>query len=131
MNRHVLMVDLRDDPAAIASYREHHRRVWPEVIRSLREAGVERMDIHLLGRRLVMIVDLRPGLDHKRTFAAHVASSPRVVEWERLMKSLQEPAPDSPPGEWWALMEPVFSLEAERAIAGAADRASRPRSRRR
>src|SRR5580692_9534473 len=77
MSRHVLTVDLRDDPAAIASYREHHRRVWPEVIESLREAGVERMDIHLLGRRLVMIVELRTGLDYQRTFAAHVASSPR------------------------------------------------------
>ena len=131
MNRHVLAVDLREDPAAIASYREHHRRVWPEVIRSLREAGVERMDIHLLGRRLVMIVELRPGLDCKRAFAAHVASSPRVVEWERLMKALQEPAPDSPPGGWWAPMEPVFSLEPERPVARAADRASRPRTGRR
>ncbi len=131
MNRHVLTVDLRDDPAAIASYREHHRQVWPEVIRSLREAGVERMDIHLLGRRLVMIVDLRTGSDYQRTFAAHVASGPRVVEWERLMKSLQEPAPGSPPGEWWALMEPVFTLEPERAIARADDGASRPRTRRR
>ena len=131
MNRHVLTVDLRDDPAAIASYRQHHRHVWPEVIQSLREAGVERMDIHLLGRRLVMIVDLRTGSDYRRTFAAHAASGPRVVEWERLMKSLQEPAPGSPPGEWWTLMEPVFSLEPERAIARAAGRASRPRTQRR
>jgi hypothetical protein len=23
---------------------------------------------------------------------------------------LQEPASDAPPGEWWALMEPVFHL---------------------
>jgi hypothetical protein len=26
------------------------------------------------------------------------------------MRSLQEPVPDTPPGEWWARMEPVFSL---------------------
>jgi len=32
MSRHVLRVDLRDEPAAIAAYREHHRRVWPEVV---------------------------------------------------------------------------------------------------
>ena len=36
MTRHVLTLDLRDDPATIAAYREHHRRVWPEVIASLR-----------------------------------------------------------------------------------------------
>jgi L-rhamnose mutarotase len=110
MTRHVLTVDLRDDPAAIAAYREHHRRVWPEVIASLRNVGIEQMDIHLLGRRLVMIVELRDGADYRNAFASHAASNGRVAEWERLMQSLQEPAPASPPGEWWARMEPVFSL---------------------
>ena len=111
MTRHVLTVDLRDDPAAIAAYREHHRAVWPEVLESLRRSGVEQMDIHLLGRRLVMIVELGDGVDYKRAFASHVASSPRVAEWERLMKSLQEPSSDAAPGEWWAVMEPVFHFQ--------------------
>jgi L-rhamnose mutarotase len=110
MSRYVLTVNLRDDPAAIAEYREHHRRVWPEVVESLRAAGVHRMDIHLLGRQLVMIVDVNDGLDIRRVFAAHHQSNGRVQEWERLMKSLQEPASDAPPGEWWAVMEPVFHL---------------------
>jgi L-rhamnose mutarotase len=110
MTRHVLTLDLLDDPAMIAAYREHHRRVWPEVIASLRRVGVEQMDIHLLGRRLVMIVEMRDGADYRRAFASHAASNGRVAEWERLMRSLQEPAPDTPPGEWWARMEPVFSL---------------------
>jgi L-rhamnose mutarotase len=110
MRRYVLTVDLRDDPAAIAAYREHHRRVWPEVIESLRHAGVDRMDIHMLGRRLVMIVELRDGLDVRRVFAAYAASNPRVQEWERLMQSLQEPSSDAPSGDWWAVMDPVFQL---------------------
>jgi len=110
MRRYVLTVDLRDDPAAIAAYREHHRRVWPEVVESLRHAGVHSMDIHILGRRLVMILELNDGLDVGRVFAAHVASSPRVQEWERLMRSLQERPAGAPPGEWWAVMDPVFRL---------------------
>jgi L-rhamnose mutarotase len=110
MSRYVLTLDLRDDPDAIAAYREHHRRVWPEVVESLRRAGVDRMDIHMLGRRLVMIVELRDGLDIRDVFAAHAASSPRVQEWERLMKSLQQPSAGAPPGEWWAVMDPVFQL---------------------
>jgi L-rhamnose mutarotase len=113
MSRVVLTINLRDDPAAIAAYREYHRDVWPEVIASLRRAGVGAMDIHLLGRRLVMIVELTDGLDVARVFAAHVASSARVAEWERLMKSLQEPSPDAAPGEWWAVMEPVFHLKSD------------------
>jgi L-rhamnose mutarotase len=123
MNRYVLTVNLKDDPAAIAAYREHHRRVWPEVVESLRRVGVQRMEIHLLGRRLVMIVELRDGLDFRRLFAAHVASSARVAEWEQLMKSLQEPSPDAAPGEWWAMMEPVFRLEEQGpAVAHVSDR---------
>jgi len=39
-----------------------------------------------------------------------VASNGRVAEWERLMRSLQEPVPDAPASEWWARMEQVFSL---------------------
>ena len=106
MIRHVLMVDLKDDPGAIDAYRAHHRRVWPEVVRSLRVVGIREMEIYLLGRRLVMIVET-DGRDVRRAFAAHVASSPRVAEWEALMKSLQQPPPDGRPGEWWTEMEPI------------------------
>jgi L-rhamnose mutarotase len=117
MTRHVLAVDLKDDPAVVAAYKEHHRRVWPEVLRSLRRAGIADMQIYLLGRRLVMLVDMSDGLDVRRAFAQHVASDPRVAEWEALMKSMQQPAPDSGAGEWWAVMQPVFDLNDDGAGA--------------
>jgi L-rhamnose mutarotase len=110
MTRHVLTVDLRDDPAAIESDKAHHRRVWPEVVRSLQRVGIRDMEIYLLGRRLVMVVDTEAA-DFRRCFAAHVSASPRVAEWEELMRGLQQPPPGGRPGEWWALMEPVFRLE--------------------
>lgn len=112
MSVQVLTVDLKDDPAAVAAYREHHRRVWPEVIDSLRRAGIVRLDIYLLGRRGVMIAET-DGRDLRRCFAEHRASSPRVAEWEALMQSLQEPPPGATPGEWWTRMEPVFSLNGQ------------------
>lgn len=111
MRTHLLMVDLKDDPAVIASYTEHHRGVWPEVLGSLRRAGIAGMEIYILGRRLVMIVDT-DGRDLQSCFAAHVASDPRIAEWESLMKSMQEPPPGAGPGEWWAMMLPVFRLDA-------------------
>ena len=110
MSRHVFTVNLRDEPHVVDAYVRHHREVWPEVQASLRAAGVEQMDIYLLGRRLVMIVELRDGLDYRTAFRTHASSSPRVAEWERLMKSLQEPSADARAGEWWAAMEPVFHL---------------------
>jgi L-rhamnose mutarotase len=62
-----------------------------------------------------MIVEVGDGVDVRRAFVAHRASSPRVVEWEQLMQSLQEPSPDAAPGEWWAQMQPVFHLAANQA----------------
>lgn len=110
MSRYVLTTDLRDDPAAIAAYREQHRDVWPEVLASLQHAGIRKLDIYLHGRRAVMVLET-DGRDPARCFALHVASGPRVVEWERLMKGLQQPPPGGRSDEWWSMMEPVFSLE--------------------
>ena len=110
LKRHVLTLDLRDDPAAVAAYRRYHAEVWPEVVRSLERAGVDHLEIHLLGRRLVMIVEIEDGLELRRVFEQHAKSEPKVAEWERLMKTLQQPAPGAREGEWWALMEPVCRL---------------------
>jgi L-rhamnose mutarotase len=109
ITRAVLAVDLKDDDAAVEVYRTHHQQVWPEVVASLRSAGIIELDIYLLGRRLVMIVET-DGQDFRQCFAAHRSSHPRVVEWETLMRSLQETPPGSAPGDWWAQMELVFSL---------------------
>ncbi len=107
MLRQVLAVDLKDD-TVVDTYRQYHQRVWPEVLESLRTSGVVDLQIYLLGRRLVMVADLIDGADLRRAFAARMASHPRVEEWERLMMSLQQPAPGASAGEWWTQMEPVF-----------------------
>ena len=114
ITRSVLAVDLKDDPVLVERYKAHHRQVWPEVRASLRRAGIVEMDIYLLGRRLVMVVDTDG--DYRRCFAKHATSEPRVVEWEALMRSLQQPPPGAAPDEWWSLMEPVFSLSSDLSL---------------
>lgn len=109
--RHVFAVNLKDQSGIVETYTRHHRDVWPEVQESLRRVGVEWMEIYLLGHRLVMIVEMRDGLDYRTAFKSHASSSARVIEWERLMKSLQEPVPEARAGEWWSVMEPVFHLD--------------------
>ena len=113
MSRHVFTLNLKDDPAVIDAYVRHHRDVWPEVQASLLRVGVQQMDIYLLDRRLVMIVEMRDGIDYRVAFRSHASSSARIAEWERLMKSLQDPAPGARAAEWWAVMEPVFHLDQE------------------
>jgi len=114
MIRQVLALDLKDE-SVVETYREHHRRVWPEVLDSLRTSGVVDMEIYLLGRRLVMIAELEDGADLRRAFETRMASHPRVAEWEHLMMSLQQRAPGAGPGEWWTAMERVFEFHAAAA----------------
>jgi L-rhamnose mutarotase len=125
MKRYVLTVDLVDDPARMDEYRAHHRRVWPEVQKSLRRVGVRAMDIYALGRRLTMVMDTADGFDLRRRFAAHAASDPRCAEWEALMKTYQVPPPGARPGEVWARMERVFHLGPPPAARRARRRATR------
>ena len=120
--RHVLMMHLKDDPAAIDAYRRYHLNVWPEVLHSLRQVGVKQMEIHLLERCGVMIVELAAGVDFRTALAAHAASNGRVAEWERLMTELQEPAAVGSGDERWVFMEPVFRMnEQEPTVARLAE----------
>ena len=117
MKRYGRTINLKDDPAIIARYIEHHRAVWPEVERGLRGIGIERMLIWLLGRRLFMLMETTNDFDPERDWARYLASSPRIREWQDLMASFQEPVPDAKPGEWWADMELVFTLSADESRA--------------
>ena len=38
------------DPRLIAEYKRYHERVWPEITKSIRDAGIAEMEIYLWGR---------------------------------------------------------------------------------
>ena len=57
-HRYCLALDLKDDPAVIAAYEEHHRHVWPEIVQSIRDAGVEVLEIYRTGNRLFMVMEV-------------------------------------------------------------------------
>lgn len=108
--RHCLTLDLKDDPNLVTAYRHYHERIWPEITQSIREAGIEDMQIYLFANRLFMIVEVNDSF----SFAAKEAadrSNPKVQEWETLMWKFQQPLPQAKPGEKWLLMERIFELE--------------------
>ena len=105
-----LTINLKDDPKIVRRYVEHHAAIWPEVERSLRDIGIVRMMIFLLGRQLFMLMETVDGFDPERDFARHEVSHPRITEWQTLMASFQEPVPGAKPGQWWAEMQLVYSL---------------------
>jgi L-rhamnose mutarotase len=108
--RFCLTLDLKDDPALIAEYKRYHEKVWPQITKSLKDAGVLDMEIYLLGTRMFMIMEV----DSEFSFAKKAKmdlANPRVREWEELMGRFQNPLPDASPVERWQLMERVFELE--------------------
>jgi L-rhamnose mutarotase len=108
--RYCLTLDLKDDPKLIAEYKRYHERVWPEITKSIRDSGIENLEIYLLGTRMFMIMEV----DDKFSFAAKASAdrtSPKVAEWENLMWKFQQPLPQAKPGEKWLLMEKIFDLE--------------------
>lgn len=108
--RYCFTLDLKDDPALIAEYKRYHQKIWPEITRSIKDAGVEDLEIYLLGTRLFMILQAGPHFSLEAKAKADQAN-PKVREWEELMWKFQRPLPQAKAGEKWLLMERIFKLE--------------------
>ena len=107
--RYCLTLDLKDDPSLIAKYKRYHEQVWPEILKSIRDSGIEDMEIYLLGTRMLMIMEV----NEKFSFEAKAKAdreNPKVQEWEELMWKFQKSLPQAQPGEKWLLMERIFKL---------------------
>ena len=108
--RYCLALDLKDDPKIIAEYKRHHEKIWPEITHSIKQSGIEDLEIYLLGTRLFMIMEVNDGFSFEHKGAAD-RTNPKVQEWERIMWRFQQPLPQATPGEKWLLMERIFKLE--------------------
>ncbi len=107
--RYCLALDLKDSPQLIEDYKRQHQNVWPEITKSIRDAGIEDMEIYLLGARLFMIMEVSDRFSFEEKARAD-RSNPKVQEWENLMWKFQQPLPQARPGEKWILMERIFKL---------------------
>ena len=110
MKRYCLALDLQDHPKLIAEYKLCHQKVWPEITKSIRDAGIKDMEIYLLGTRLFMVMEVNDKFSFEGKAKADRAD-PKVREWEELMWKFQKPLPNAKPGEKWVLMERIFKLE--------------------
>jgi len=107
--RYCLALDLKDSPELIEEYKRYHQNVWPEITKSIRDSGIEGMEIYLLGTRLFMIMEVSDRFSFEGKARAD-RSNPKVQEWEELMWKFQQPLPQARPGEKWMLMERIFKL---------------------
>lgn len=108
--RFCLTLDLKNDPKLISDYKRYHEKIWPEVTRSIKDSGIEDMEIYLLGTRMFMIMEVNETFSFEAKAEADELS-PKVQEWEKLMWSFQQALPQAKPGEKWLPMERIFKLE--------------------
>ena len=109
MKRFCMALDLKDDPALIKEYEEYHTNVWPEIKKSITDAGIINMEIYRTGNRLFMIIEATEDFSFE-TKAASDAAKEKVQEWEKLMWKFQQPLQWAKEGEKWIGMDKIFSL---------------------
>ncbi len=109
MKRYCLALDLKNDPQLIAVYEAHHKNVWPEIIASIKDAGIVSMEIYRIMNRLFMIMETTDDFSFEKKSASDSANE-KVQQWEELMWKYQQTLPIAKPGEKWILTEKIFEL---------------------
>ena len=104
-----LALDLIDNPQLIAEYKAYHQKVWPEIIKSIKDSGITVLDIYCVGNRMFMTIEAKEDFSFEKKSAMD-ANNPKVQEWEELMWKFQKALPWAKPGEKWMLMEKIFEL---------------------
>ncbi len=105
MPRYAFRLRIRAD--AIDEYEHEHTRVWPEMLASLKTAGISEYSIFRHGQDLFLYMHAD---DFDRAWQ-QLAGDPVNQRWQTFMARLFEPVPDSKPGEPFAMMKEVFYLE--------------------
>jgi L-rhamnose mutarotase len=109
MKKYCFTLDLKDDPALIAEYEAYHTAIWPDIQKSIVDAGVTNMEIYRYDTRLFMIMETDETFSFEQK-AAMDAANPKVWEWEDLMWNYQQPLKNAAKGEKWVLMNKIFQL---------------------
>lgn len=106
-----LALDLKDNPQLIKEYKQYHEpgNVWVEIIKSIRDAGVEDMEIYLLENRLFMIIEAGASFSLENK-AKMDAANAKVQEWETLMQARFQQALPWEKEIKWVKMERIFKL---------------------
>jgi len=107
--RQCLCLDLKDDDKLILEYENHHRKVWPEVLLSLKEAGIISAEIYRWQNRLFMILETKPSFSFEEK-AKLDQDNKKVMEWEELMWKYQQSLRGVEDGSKWQVMDRIFSM---------------------
>lgn len=112
MQRHASIIGLRPEKAE--EYRQLHASVWPEVLKTIRDCGIQNYSIYLRelpdGSLYLFSYLEYIGQDFEADMEK-MAADPMTQKWWEVCEPCQAPLPDRAEGDWWADMEEVFHCE--------------------
>ena len=110
--RYCKVLNLQNDKELIEKYIDVHKpgKVWPEIIRGIREVGIFDMEIWLSGNTAFMIMDTVPDFDHDKAMKL-LAEKPMQKEWEEYVSAFQQAGAKAATPEKWELVERIFVLD--------------------
>lgn len=112
MKTFLLICDLKDEPEAISAYVDCHKSVSPDILDSIRVAGIIEMSIYRWKNRLSMIMKTKNDFSFENK-AKLDAANPKVQEWEAFLGQYQSHLPGTASNWRWAIMEQVFEYKSE------------------
>ena len=108
-------LNLKNDPALIQKYIDHHKNVWPGILKSVRRSGITQCKIFICGRQLFMYMETTDDYDPKGADNLPNSYTPEEKElddqWQELMQNFQEQIPGHPKDMWWIPMDEIFDLD--------------------
>ena len=109
LKRYCFALDLKPDPELAAEYERYHQQVWPGILQSIRDAGIEHLEIYRIDYRLFMVMEVNERFSFENKKAMDDGNA-LVQEWEALMWKYQQALPSAAEGEKWQLMKKIFEL---------------------
>ena len=108
--KYCFALDLKNDPEKIQAYIDHHKRVWPEIKESIKNAGINQLEIFHTHNRLFMIVEGNKDFSLQKKSKMD-SENPFVQKWEEIMWEYQKSLPNTKKGTKWVLMEKIYDLD--------------------
>ncbi|QXP63900.1 L-rhamnose mutarotase [Polaribacter sp. R2A056_3_33] len=109
MTKYCFALDLKDDEKLISEYKKYHQEIWPEITKSIVDAGILNLEIFNVHNRLFMIMEVDASFSFEEKDKLD-KNNVKVQEWEVLMWKYQKGLPMAKKGEKWVLMDRIYQL---------------------
>ena len=90
-----------------AEYIRRHKEIWPEMLETLKNAGINNYSIWLCGNELFGYYECEKGVQYA---GKEQAESPVVARWNEYMRDIMDMSVDEKTGAQ-PLLEHVFNLD--------------------